>query len=140
MEETKAKHGAQACGFYSFTGNLAKLSWEAPTRFAGTYGATTFDIEGIMGDHGASMGMRLAFGQQRGAHDTRDYLNSKLVVRVGPQRGRHAHVGAAATYVAARENGAKVVVVDPRLCSSGGHGRRVDSPSRRRPTRRWPWA
>lgn len=30
MEETKAKHGAQACGFYSFTGNLAKLSWEAP--------------------------------------------------------------------------------------------------------------
>ena len=110
MEETKAKHGAQACGFYSFTGNLAKLSWEAPTRFAGTYGATTFDIEGIMGDHGASMGMRLAFGQQRGAHDTRDYLNSKMVVLWG------------------------------RACVPAAPSPTSGSPSRRRPTRRWPWA
>lgn len=50
MEATKAQYGPKACGFYSFTGNLSKLSWEAPTRFAGTYGATAFDIEGIMGD------------------------------------------------------------------------------------------
>lgn len=117
MEETKAKHGAQACGFYSFTGNLAKLSWEAPTRFAGTYGATTFDIEGIMGDHGASMGMRLAFGQQRGAHDTRDYLNSKMVVLWG-RNVADTHTSEYRYLVKARENGAKIVVVDPRLCSS----------------------
>lgn len=60
MEATKAQYGPKACGFYSFTGNLSKLSWEAPTRFAGTYGGTAFDIEGIMGDHGATMGIRCA--------------------------------------------------------------------------------
>ena len=73
MEATKAQYGPKACGFYSFTGNLSKLSWEAPTRFAGTYGGTAFDIEGIMGDHGATMGMTLCFGQGRGAHDTRTW-------------------------------------------------------------------
>ena len=83
MEATKAQYGPKACGFYSFTGNLSKLSWEAPTRFAGTYGATAFDIEGIMGDHGATMGMTLCFGQGRGAHDTRDYMNSNMVVLWG---------------------------------------------------------
>ena len=117
MEATKEQYGAQSCGFYSFTGNLAKLSWEAPTRFAGTYGATTFDIEGIMGDHGASMGMTLAFGQQRGAHDTRDYMNSKMVVLWG-RNVADTHTSEYRYLVKARENGAKIVVVDPRFCSS----------------------
>ena len=70
----------QAASFYSFTGDLGKLSWEAPTRYAATVGATTWDIEGIMGDHGASMGMTMVFGTHRGAHDSRDYLNSKLLI------------------------------------------------------------
>lgn len=117
MEATKAQYGARSCGFYSFTGNLAKLSWEAPTRFAGTYGATTFDIEGIMGDHGASMGMTLAFGQKRGAHDTRDYMNSKMVVLWG-RNVADTHTSEYRYLVKARENGAKIVVVDPRYCSS----------------------
>lgn len=117
MEETKDKYGATSCGFYSFTGNLAKLSWEAPTRFAATYGATTFDIEGIMGDHGASMGMQLTFGQQRGAHDTRDYLNSNMVVIWG-RNVADTHTSEYRYLVKARENGAKIVVVDPRLCST----------------------
>lgn len=117
MEATKERYGARSCGFYSFTGNLAKLSWEAPTRFAGTYGATTFDIEGIMGDHGASMGMTLAFGQQRGAHDTRDYMNSKMVVLWG-RNVADTHTSEYRYLVKARENGAKIVVVDPRFCSS----------------------
>lgn len=117
MEASKEQYGPEACGFYSFTGNLAKLSWEAPTRFAGTYGATTFDIEGIMGDHGASMGMTLAFGQQRGAHDTRDYMNSKMVVLWG-RNVADTHTSEYRYLVKARENGAKIVVVDPRFCSS----------------------
>lgn len=117
MEETKARYGALSCGFYSFTGNLAKLAWEAPTRFAGTYGGTTFDIEGIMGDHGASMGMTLAFGQKRGAHDTRDYMNSNMVILWG-RNVADTHTSEYRYLVKARENGAKIVVVDPRLCSS----------------------
>ncbi len=117
LEETKGKYGAKSCGFYSFTGNLAKLSWEASTRFAGTYGGTTFDIEGIMGDHGASMGMKLAFGQQRGAHDTRDYMNSKLIILWG-RNVADSHTSEYRYLVKARENGAKIVVIDPRLCSS----------------------
>ncbi len=117
MEATKEQYGPQSCGFYSFTGNLAKLSWEAPTRFAGTYGATTFDIEGIMGDHGASMGMTLTFGTNRGAHDTRDYMNSKMVVLWG-RNVADTHTSEYRYLVKAHENGAKIVVVDPRLCSS----------------------
>ena len=70
-----------------------------------------------MGDHGASMGMRLAFGQQRGAHDTRDYLNSKMVVLWG-RNVADTHTSEYRYLVKARENGAKIVVVDPRLCSS----------------------
>ncbi len=117
MEETKTRYGALSCGFYSFTGNLAKLAWEAPTRFAGTYGGTTFDIEGIMGDHGASMGMTLAFGQKRGAHDTRDYMNSNMVILWG-RNVADTHTSEYRYLVKARENGAKIVVIDPRLCSS----------------------
>ena len=117
MEATKAQYGPKACGFYSFTGNLSKLSWEAPTRFAGTYGATAFDIEGIMGDHGATMGMTLCFGQGRGAHDTRDYMNSNMVVLWG-RNVADTHTSEFRYLVKARENGAKIVVVDPRLCST----------------------
>ncbi len=117
MEASKAQYGAKACGFYSFTGNLSKLSWEAPTRFAGTYGGTAFDIEGIMGDHGATMGMTLCFGQGRGAHDTRDYMNSKMVVLWG-RNVADTHTSEFRYLVKARENGAKIVVVDPRLCST----------------------
>ncbi|MEI3547162.1 MAG: molybdopterin-dependent oxidoreductase [Adlercreutzia sp.] len=117
MEATKAQYGPKACGFYSFTGNLSKLSWEAPTRFAGTYGGTAFDIEGIMGDHGATMGMTLCFGQGRGAHDTRDYMNSNMVVLWG-RNVADTHTSEFRYLVKARENGAKIVVVDPRLCST----------------------
>lgn len=117
MEKTKEQYGPKSCGFYSFTGNLAKLSWEGCTRFAGTYGATTFDIEGLMGDHGASMGMKLTFGQQRGAHDTRDYMNSNLVILWG-RNVADTHTSEYRYLVKARENGAKIVVVDPRFCSS----------------------
>ena len=96
---------------------MSKLSWEAPTRFAGTYGATAFDIEGIMGDHGATMGMTLCFGQGRGAHDTRDYMNSNMVVLWG-RNVADTHTSEFRYLVKARENGAKIVVVDPRLCST----------------------
>ncbi len=103
--------------FYSFTGDLGKLSWEAPTRFAGCLGATTWDVEGIMGDHGASMGMTMVFGTHRGAHDSRDYLNSNLVICWGRNLA-DTHTSELRDYVAARKNGAKVIVIDPRQCST----------------------
>lgn len=103
--------------FYSFTGDLGKMSWEAPTRFAGCLGATTWDIEGIMGDHGASMGMTMVFGTHRGAHDSRDYLNSKLLICWG-RNVADTHTSELRDYVAARKNGAKVIVIDPRQCST----------------------
>ena len=117
MQQSADAYGPESCGFYSFTGNLAKMSWEAPTRFAGCWGGTTFDTEGIMGDHGASMGMILTFGQNRGAHDTRDYMNSNMVVLWG-RNVADTHTSEYRYLVKARENGAKIVVVDPRLCSS----------------------
>lgn len=107
----------KSASFYSFTGDLGKLSWEAPTRFAGCLGATTWDVEGIMGDHGASMGMTMVFGTHRGAHDSRDYLNSKLVICWGRNLA-DTHTSELRDYVAARKNGAKIIVIDPRQCST----------------------
>jgi anaerobic selenocysteine-containing dehydrogenase len=106
-----------AASFYSFTGNLGKLSWEASTRFAACLGATTWEIEGIMGDHGASMGMQLVFGQQRGGHDTRDYQNSKMLVLWG-RNIADTHTCEMRYVIDAKEAGAKIIVVDPRQCSS----------------------
>lgn len=107
----------RAASFYSFTGDLGKLSWEAPTRYAATVGATTWDIEGIMGDHGASMGMTMVFGTHRGAHDSRDYLNSKLLIIWGRNLA-DTHTSELRDYVAARKNGTKVIVIDPRQSST----------------------
>ena len=128
----------QAASFYSFTGDLGKLSWEAPTRYAATVGATTWDIEGIMGDHGASMGMTMVFGTHRGAHDSRDYLNSKLLIVWG-RNVADTHTSELRDYVAARKNGAKVIVIDPRQCSTAAMADEWNSPSTRKPIRRWPW-
>lgn len=107
----------RAASFYSFTGNQGKMTWEACTRFAGAFGGTSWDIEGIMGDHGASMGMQLVYGQTRGGHDTRDYLNSNLIVMWG-RNIADTHTQELRYLIEAREKGAKVVVVDPRQCST----------------------
>ena len=117
LKETKEMSGAQSAAFFTMTGNLAKLSWEAPVRFAGCFGGTTFDIEGLMSDHGASMGMTLVFGQQRGGHDTRDYMNSKLVIIWGRNLA-DTHTSETRYIIKARENGAKIIVIDPRQSST----------------------
>lgn len=107
----------KAASFYSFTGDLGKMSWEASTRYAACIGATTWDIEGIMGDHGASMGMTMVFGTHRGAHDSRDYMNSNLLLVWG-RNVADTHTSELRDYVAARKNGCKVIVIDPRQCST----------------------
>lgn len=103
--------------FYSFTGDLGKLSWEAPTRYAACIGATTWDIEGIMGDRGATMGMTMVFGSGRGAHDSRDYMNSNLLIIWGRNLA-DTHTSELRDYVAAHKNGCKIIVIDPRMSST----------------------
>lgn len=103
--------------FYSFTGDLGKMSWEASTRYAGCIGATTWDVEALMGDHGATMGMTMVFGSGRGAHDSRDYLNSKLLIVWG-RNIADTHTSELRDYVAAREAGCKIIVIDPRQSST----------------------
>jgi molybdopterin-containing oxidoreductase family molybdopterin binding subunit len=117
LNETKKKYGPESAAFFTMTGNLAKLSWEAPIRFANCFGGTTYNIEALMSDHGASMGMQLVFGQQRGGHDTRDYMNSKLIILWG-RNVADTHTSEIRYIIKARENGAKVIVIDPRQCSS----------------------
>ena len=118
MEESKEKYGPESCSFYTFTGNQSKLSMQSPTRFAGCYGATTWDIEGIMGDHGASMGMKMCYGVIRASHDTRDYeQNSNMIVLWGRNLA-DTHTSELRYIVRARERGAKVVYIDPRFSST----------------------
>mgnify|MGYP000488371683 CR=1 FL=1 len=66
------------------------------------------------------------FGTHRGAHDSRDYLNSKLLIVWG-RNVADTHTSELRDYVAARKNGAKVIVID-RASAPRRHGRRVDSP------------
>lgn len=117
LTETKEKYGSQAASFFTMSGNLAKLAWESTTRLGATFGGTTYITEGLMGDHGASMGMNLVFGQARGGHDTRDYMNSKLILLWG-RNVADTHTSELRYIIKARENGAKVVMIDPRQCSN----------------------
>lgn len=117
LKSTKDEHGAEAAGFFTMTGNLAKLAWESPIRFANCFGGTIYDVEAMMSDHGATMGMDLVFGQGRGGHDTRDYMNSKLIIIWG-RNVVDTHTSETRYVVKARENGAKVIVIDPRQCST----------------------
>ena len=118
MEAAKAKDGPTACSFYTFTGNQSKLAMQSTTRFAGCYGATTWDIEGIMGDHGASMGMKMCFGVIRASHDTRDYeQNSNMLVLWGRNLA-DTHTSELRYVIRARERGCKIVYIDPRFSST----------------------
>lgn len=117
LKETKEKYGAEKASFFTMTGNCAKLAWESTTRLGSCFGGTSYVIEGLMGDHGASMGMSMVFGQQRGGHDTRDYMNSKLIILWGRNLA-DTHTSEMRYIIKARENGAKVIVIDPRQCSS----------------------
>ena len=103
--------------FYPFTGDMAQLSWTAEMRFANQIGATIWTMEGIMGDHGASMGMVMAYGAQRAGHDTRDYMNSDLFIYWGGN-SFDTHTSEARYILDARDNGAKMIVIDPRLSST----------------------
>ena len=118
MEESKEKYGPTACSFYSFTGNQSKLAMQSATRFAGCYGATTWDIEGIMGDHGASMGMKMVYGVIRGAHDTRDYEQNSNMIVIWGRNLADTHTSELRYIVRARERGAKIVYIDPRFSST----------------------
>ena len=117
LKEAKEKYGPESAGFFTMTGNLAKLAWESPIRFANCFGGTTFDVEALMSDHGATMGMGLVYGQGRGGHDTRDYMNSKLIILWG-RNVVDTHTSETRYLIKARENGAKIIVIDPRQCPS----------------------
>lgn len=118
MEESKSKYGSTACSFYSFTGNQSKLAMQSSTRFAACYGGTTWDIEGIMGDHGASMGMKMVYGVIRGAHDTRDYEENSNMIVIWGRNLADTHTSELRYIVRARERGAKIVYIDPRFSST----------------------
>ena len=100
--------------FYAFTGNMATLAWQSPMRMASCVGGTVWTSEGIMSDHGASMAMVMMYGAQRAGHDTRDYMNSELIMWWGGN-SMDTHTSEARYLLNARDSGAKFIVVDPRL-------------------------
>src|SRR5699024_10540207 len=111
-------YGSTACSFYAFTGNQSKLAMQSATRFAGCYGGAVYDIEGIMGDHGASMGMQMVYGVIRGAHDTRDYEQNSNMIVIWGRNLADTHTSELRYIVRARERGAKIVYIDPRFSST----------------------
>lgn len=117
IQESQEKYGKRSVGLFVMTGNLAKFAWDSPFRFARTIEATSFTPEGIMSDHGASMGMDLVYGQKRGSHDSRDYMKSKTLIVWGRNLA-DTHTSEARFYLNAKENGTKIIVIDPRFSST----------------------
>ncbi len=117
MSESRKRYGDRSVGFFSMTGNLARLATDALFRMADTVEGTSFSPEAIMSDHGASMGMQLVYGQQRGAHDSRDYMNSKTLIVWG-RNVADTHTSEMRFYLNAKKNGTKVIMIDPRYCST----------------------
>lgn len=103
--------------FYTFTGNMCNFDWFAPNRMAACLGATSWALEGIMGDHATSVGFTMVTGNPDPGHDAADFLNSNLLLFFGTNMvdtivpsARYLHW--------AREKGTKLIVVDPRLSST----------------------
>ena len=117
IRQAQETHGPRSVAFFQMTGNLAKLAWDSPIRFANCVGGTTFSAEGIMSDHGASMGFQLVYGSQRASHDHRDYKNSKLLILWG-RNPADTHTNEMRYILDAKQQGTKLVVIDPRLSST----------------------
>lgn len=117
ITESQEKYGKRSVATFVMTGNLAKFAWDSPFRFMRTIEGTTFSPEAIMSDHGASMGMQLVYGQQRGSHDSRDYMNSKTLIVWG-RNVADTHTSEMRFYLNAKKNGTKVIVIDPRFSST----------------------
>ncbi|MEC4293761.1 molybdopterin-containing oxidoreductase family protein [Adlercreutzia shanghongiae] len=107
----------RSASFYIFTGNMCTFDWWAPVRMAHCLGATTWAMEGIMGDHATSVGFTMVTGNPDPGHDALDFLNSNLLLFFGTNMVDT--IVPSARYLArAKEKGIKLVVLDPRLSST----------------------
>ena len=107
----------RSASFYIFTGNLNTLAWQAPARMAHCLGASTWAMEGIMGDHGTSMGYTLTTGATDPGHDGADYYNSNLLILFGCNTA-DTRVPTLRYLTEAQKRGVKLVVIDPRMSST----------------------
>ena len=74
-------------------------------------------MEGIMGDHATSVGYTMVTGNPDPGHDALDFMNSNLLLFFGTNMVDT--IVPSARYLArAKENGAKLIVLDPRLSST----------------------
>ena len=123
IEEISAKLKAvmeknpQAASFWGMTGNLTTLANQSVNRFAFNIGASTWEPEHIMGDHGESIGMFMTCGDPAPGHDGEDWYNSKFLLFFGANKV-DTYTPVARHIAEARRRGTKLVVVDPRLSST----------------------
>lgn len=107
----------RAASFWVMTGNMLSLAWQSPIRMAHCLGASTWAMEAIMGDHGESVGMTMTCGDPAPGHDGGDYVNSNYLLFFAANKVDSA--APVARHIAeARRQGAKLVVVDPRMSST----------------------
>ncbi len=107
----------RSASFYIFTGNMCTFDWFAPARMAHCIGATTWAMEGIMGDHATSVGFTMVTGNPDPGHDALDFMNSNMILFFGTNMV-DTIVPSARFLARAKEKGAKLVVLDPRLSST----------------------
>jgi len=117
LSEVKEQYDSKAAAFLYMTGNLSKFAWESIERFAKCYDGTSFTIEALMSDHGASMGHELTCGYMRGGNDVRDCINSKMLISWGKNIAE-TMIHEMRWIMDAKLNGTKFVVIDPRMSAT----------------------
>ena len=103
--------------FWNFTGNLNLLGMFAASRMGACLGCSLWLPEGIMGDGAASEGFTMVTGNPDPGHDAFDFTNSKLVIFFGCNIADNI-TPSVRFLTQAKEAGARIVVVDPRMSST----------------------
>lgn len=69
---------------------------------------------------GREIASKLTFGRPIGEHMPVDWENAKFIVLIGNHIGENSHNTLMQDFIGALDNGAKLVVVDPRLSTAAG--------------------
>ncbi|MCC7411850.1 MAG: molybdopterin-dependent oxidoreductase [Gammaproteobacteria bacterium] len=107
------KYGPAANSWISMTGNYGIMALMLSQRIANSLGGTAFTNLGIMGDLGANMGFLPTLGVHQEAHDWSDLVGARLIMMFGKNIADTEHSDMH-FLMEAMEQGAKLIVVDPR--------------------------
>jgi Anaerobic dehydrogenases, typically selenocysteine-containing len=116
MRKIKSDYGPEAFAFFShgIGGNFLKHLTKA-------YGSSNISAPSFAQCRGPrDVGFRLTFGEDIGSPERTDIKNSKCIVLIGSHLGENMHNTQVQEFAEAIENGATIIVADPRFSVAAG--------------------